>query len=149
MYTHSFFFLSILHTHSAEFAGFQTFPAFYAFCRINRMRFFDGSRDSSNGTFLCAQRAAAAFFRIDLICNETRAMPCGTFLVVNMRLVLIPEISYGRQHRVGRRLAQAAKRSVLDGLYRALQGSSISPSRPSPFTILFNISSMRFVPIRQ
>ncbi len=58
--------------------------------------------------FKCAQMAAIAGFFIDLVMEKGFAHPCRAFLVFNMGLVLITEIAYGCEHRVGGRGPQAA-----------------------------------------
>ena len=80
------------------------------------MRFFDLARDCTCGALACAQRAAAALVRLNLIMHEVLADAGRAAFFDDVCFILVTEILQRGQNRVRSRLTECAHRVCLDVL---------------------------------
>src|SRR5690606_36592054 len=77
--------------------------------------------DGLGRSHLDAAPAPAALVQVDHVRRQLLANPRRAALLTYVRFVLVPEVAQRAEDRVGRRLTQAAKGRLLDGLRQALQ----------------------------
>ena len=78
------------------------------------MGLFPGPADALHRALPGADSAAGTFGRVNGDGQQRRTFMGGTFLIPDVGLILLPEIPNGGQDRVGRGLAQATQRTILD-----------------------------------
>ena len=81
--------------------------------------------------------------------NERRQTPAGQRCSLMCASYSSREVAQGREHRVGRRLAQRAERADRHGPGQVFRACRAAPCVPRPSVMSVRISSMRSVPRRQ
>src|SRR5699024_10996122 len=97
----------------AKFTGFLTLAALNADSGIDLMLLFLLAADRAHRTVSCTGCTALAVL-CDLIVDESLTGFCSTFVVVNVILIFIAEITESGEYRVGSCLAQTAHSAVFD-----------------------------------
>lgn len=98
------------------------------------MGLFPGPADALHRALPGADSAAGTFGRVNGDGQQRRTFMGGTFLIPDVGLILLPEIPNGGQDRVGRGLAQATQRTILDADAQLFQQLDV-PLLSFPFAI--------------
>ena len=97
---------------SAKLAARDALTALDALGLVDYVGVLDRAGDRIDGALACAERAALALLGLDDVADELRALAGGALLVLDVGHVFVHEVLQGRLDGVGRRLAEAAERSL-------------------------------------
>ena len=97
---------------SAKLAARDALTALDALGLVDYVGVLDRAGDRIDGALACAERAALALLGLNDVADELRALAGGALLVLDVGHVFVHEVLQGRLDGVGRRLAEAAERSL-------------------------------------
>ena len=115
----------------AEAAGRPAVTALDAQRRVDLMRALAHAGDGLDRALARAGGATHAHVLVDRVRDERTALARRAALVADVRLELVAEVADGGEHRVGRGLAEAAERAILDGVAELLELLDIALLAPA------------------